>query len=261
LNPVKEDDDYKIYAEPIKGHKYVAIADPAMGVGQDYSVCTVIDVTETPYKVAAKYRNNYVSPLLFPHTVAALGYQYFGCPILVEANNDVGGQCSYILYYELEYENTVMTQPDAKGMGSRAGGSRRTTPGVKTTPKVKGIGCANLKTLLENQMLEVNDFDTIEELGTFIQKGKSYEADEDCHDDCVMTLVLFSWFIKQDFFKDFTDGDIGRTLYESNKEQMMEQLLPFGFVVRAAEEMALVNGERIKVTEGSASGMASWFMS
>lgn len=265
MNPVREDEFMKVFEDCIvekegqKGHKYVAVADPAGGLGQDYSVCTVFDVTVIPYRVVARYRNNTISPLLFPYTIVSMCTQYNNCPLLIEANNDVGGQVSYIVYYELEYENTVLTSPDSKGMGQKVSGSRQNVPGVKTTSKVKGIGCANLKTLLENSKIEINDFETIEELGTFIEKGKSYEADDDCHDDCVMTLVLFSWFVKQEFFKDYTENDIGRNLYEANKELMMENLIPFGFSNNDEEGFVQTNFGSFKVIEGSPNGMESWF--
>lgn len=253
-NPLNNDQFLKIYDYPQEGHKYVAIADCAEGVGQDYSVCTMIDVTQLPYKVVAKYRNNEISPLLFPYTIMSMCNSYFDCPLLIESNNDVGGQVSYITYYELEYPEVILTSTDDKGLGVKVGGAK-SKPGVKTTKKVKMIGCANLKTLLENNMLVIEDSDMIEELGTFIAKGNSYEADENCHDDTVMTLVLFSWLIKQPWFTDLVDQDIQASLYSSNVERMKDELLPFfGGAVEAAP-MDLPPGQ-MKVTDGVTSGMS-----
>ena len=226
---VNGDEHFYVYEEFNPQKKYVLVADPSEGLGQDYSVCTVFDVTQIPYRVVAKYRNNYISPILFPHTIVSIAEGYGHCPVLVEANNACGGQVSYILYYELEYENTVLTKPDAKGRAARTDG-RSAQPGVKTTSRVKSIGCANLKTLLENGTLIPNDYDIIEELGTFIQKGKSYEADTDCHDDTVMTMVLFAWFVKQEFFADYADSDIGKFLFDKNRMEIEQELLPFGFI-------------------------------
>ena len=209
--------------------RYVAVADPAGGVGQDYSVCTIFDVTALPYKVVAKYRNSYISPLMFPHTIVSMTNEYGQCPVLVEANNDVGGQVSYILYYELEYENVVMTAKDNKGRGANASPAKGASPGVRTDKRVKAIGCSNLKSMLENDLLIVNDFDCITELGTFIQVGSSYQADKECHDDCVMTLVLFSWFVKQDFFEEYANSNISASIYQRHMEEMMSDLAPFGF--------------------------------
>ena len=49
------------------------IADVARGTNNDYSAFIVFDVTQLPYKIVAKYRNNQIKPLLFPtiiHQVA-----------------------------------------------------------------------------------------------------------------------------------------------------------------------------------------------
>lgn len=260
-NPINEDQHFKIYEKPKQGHRYIAVADPAGGTGNDYSVCTVFDVTSIPYKVVCQYRNNLISPLHFPYTITSICEEYFSCPVLVETNNDVGGQVSYILYYEIEYENTVLTSSDDKGMGMRAGGMKKTVPGIKTDKRVKAIGCSNLRTLIENYKLIVSDLDTIQELGTFIQKGDSYAADSECHDDCVMTLVLFSWFVKQSFFKDYAENDIQRSLYEDGVDRMKDELLPFGVhsgsVVGYDDQLSL----GMKVTTDADMSMEQWMNS
>lgn len=225
-NPLNSDDHFQIYEYPQENHKYVAIADPSEGVGQDYSVCTVFDTSVIPYKVVAKYRNNEMGPLLFPYQLVSICEKYNTCPLLIESNNDVGGQVAYICYYELEYPEVILTSTDDKGRGMRVGGNK-SKPGVKTTSKVKGIGCANLKTMLENGSLILEDQQTIEELGTFIAKGNSYEADEGCHDDCVMTLVLFSWLMKQDWFTEYSETNIQNSLHEGNIDRLRDELLPF----------------------------------
>ena len=46
------------YKEPVDNHDYVITVDVARGVGEDYSAFVVIDITEFPHKVVAKYRNN-----------------------------------------------------------------------------------------------------------------------------------------------------------------------------------------------------------
>jgi hypothetical protein len=290
LNPVVEDEYFKVYLQynhvyvqeqdpedpdgfvMVPGpsetpRRYIAIADPAAGLGQDYSVCTVLDVTEYPYRIVAKYRNNDISPLLFPHTILNICMTYGNCPVLVEANNDVGGQVTYILYYELEYENMILTSNSERAIGGlREGGKgNQALPGVRTTKKVKAIGCSNLKTLLENEYLVIEDQETIEELGTFISVGSSYEADEECHDDTVMPLVLFSWFIKSELFNEYCGSDIGQDLYKRNVDRAMEDILPFGYIERANEEvqeyMDVVGGYSMNVTEGRHMSFDEWMRS
>ena len=287
INPIQEDEYFKVYLpfnyiwvdepdpenpeatirvqrESKEPRGYIAIADPAGGLGLDYSVCTVLDVTEYPYRIVAKYRNNEISPLLFPHTILNICMAYGNCPVLVEANNDVGGQVTYILYNELEYENMILTSHSERNIGGlREGGKgNQALPGVKTTKKVKSIGCSNLKTLLENEYLLIEDQETIEELGTFILVGSSYEADEECHDDTVMPLVLFSWFIKTELFNEYCGRDIGQDLYRRNIERAMEDIMPFGFIERAQEEVReyddFVGGQHINVTENNAMSFEQW---
>ena len=72
--------------------------------------------------------------------------------------------------------------------------------GVRTTKAVKKIGCSNLKQLVEDNKLIVEDYDTINELSTFIVKGQSFEADEGCNDDLVACLFLFGWATDADLF-------------------------------------------------------------
>ncbi len=225
----------RIFETAKENTKYIAIADCAEGVGQDSSVLTILDVQQIPYRVVATYRNNTISPLLFPYTIVSMCTQYGRCPVLVESNNDVGGQVTYILKYELEYEGTLGTTADKKGRELKIGGYGA-KPGVKTTSKVKNVGCANLKTLIEMDKLLPVDEKYIEELGTFIEKGNSYEADEDCHDDTVMTLVLFSWLVKQTFFMEYSSSNIVTDLYETVKTVMAQDLLPFGFMNDAAAD-------------------------
>ena len=223
-----------------------------------------MDVTDYPYKIVAKYRNNNISPLLFPHTILNICMSYGNCPVLVESNNDVGGQVTYILYYDLEYENTILTSNSERAIGGlREGGKGNAAlPGVRTTKKVKSIGCSNLKTLLENEYLVIEDQETIEELGTFIAKGASYEADEECHDDTVMPLVLFSWFIKTDLFNEYCGTNIVVDLYTRNVSIAMESILPFGYIEIHQEDVReftdYIGGHAVNVTENKRMSFEEW---
>ena len=269
MNPIQEDDFMVVYNHYDPTRKYIAIADPSEGLGQDYSVLTMIDVTAYPYKIVAKYRNNNISPLLFPHTIMNICMAYGSCPALVESNNACGGQVTYILYHELEYENVVLTSNSEKDIGGlREGGKGgQALPGVRTTKKVKSIGCSNLKTLMENEYLVIEDRDTIEELGTFIAKGASYEADEECHDDTVMPLVLFSWFVKSEHFAEYCGSNIGVDLYQRNIDRAMDSVMPFGVIhnnsiinPETITHNNYSNGNFFDVTENMSKSFAQWMM-
>jgi hypothetical protein len=68
------------------------------------------------------------------------------------------------------------------------------------------------------------------ELSTFIVKGSSWCADEGCTDDLVACLFIFSWAVDQTYFKELTDNDIRERMYAEQKEQLEQDMAPFGFV-------------------------------
>ena len=116
--------------------------------------------------------------------------------------------------------------------GQQIGGgfSKNVSMGIRTTKQVKRIGCSTLKDLIERDNLIIDDFDTISELTTFIGKSTSWEADDGCNDDLVMTCVLFSWLVQQQYFKDMTDLDIRQQMYKDQMKSMEEDMLPFGII-------------------------------
>ena len=95
---------------------------------------------------------------------------------------------------------------------------------------VKKIGCANLKAIIEEDKLTFTDFDILQELTTFIQRKQAWEADEGYHDDLVMCMVLFAWLVMQDYFKEMTDQDVRRRIYEEQRNQIEQDMAPFGFI-------------------------------
>lgn len=229
-NPIEQTEHTSIYSEPIPHRLYTVCCDVARGVNRDYSAITVIDVTEVPYQIVARYKSNAVTVQMFPNVIEQLALRYNEASVLIEIN-DLGEQVANILIDDLEYENMIWTSFKGRNgvriSGGFGGGT--TVPGLRTTLKTKKIGCSNLKTLVESNKLELNDFEVINELSTFIAKGSSYAADDGKNDDLVMTLVMFSWMATQDYFKELTETDYVRTL-QDNKEKEMEAVLPFGFI-------------------------------
>jgi len=242
-NPVEKEEYLDIYESPKPGHTYIAIVDCAEGVGLDYSVCSIIDVTEIPYKHVAKFRDNKLSAFIFPTYVYNLANRYNRAWILVETNS-VGQQVVDILHYDLEYENIFRIEShDIKGQHIASGFKKGAAYGVKTSKTVKKIGCSNLKTLIETDKLTTTDFDTIAELNTFVRDKDSYKAEEGNNDDIVMTLVLFSWLSAQSFFKEITNSDVRQRLLEERNIQMEEESLPIGILDDGLEEEKHFDGE------------------
>ena len=242
-NPAEKEEYLDIYEAPKSGHTYMAIVDCAEGVGLDYSVCSIIDVTEIPYKHVAKFRDNKLSAFIFPTYVYNLANRYNRAWILVETNS-VGQQVVDILHYDLEYENIFRIEShDIKGQHIASGFKKGAAYGVKTSKTVKKIGCSNLKTLIETDKLTTTDFDTIAELNTFVRDKDSYKAEEGNNDDIVMTLVLFSWLTAQSFFKEITNSDVRQRLLEERNLQMEEEMLPIGILDDGLEEEKHFDGE------------------
>jgi len=233
------DDGLDILEEPQKDHQYVVIVDTSRGVGGDYSAFTVTDVTTVPYKVVGKYRNNVISPLLYPDIIHKVAKDFNNAYVLIEIN-DIGQQIADILHSELEYENIFRVGSSTKqGQFLTSGFKGSAFLGVRTTKQVKRIGCSNLKTLIESKKLLIFDKDIISELSTFIEvRGGVYAADEGYHDDLVMTLVLLAWASRDPYFKELTNVNLRNALFENQLKQIEEELTPFGMLNTGVPEKA-----------------------
>ncbi len=240
---IYEKDNLSVWELPKEDRMYFMSCDVARGAGQDYSAFTVVDITDVPYRLVARYRNNNISPLLYPTVIHKTAMDYNTAWVLVEAN-DIGGQVADTLYYDMEYENLISSIVKGRaGQVVSAGFGRDNIFGIKTTAQVKRIGCQSLKTLIEENQLLILDFDTVAELTSFAVKGKSYQATEGNHDDLVMTLVLFSWMTTQRYFKDLLDQDLRVKLFEEKMRQLEEEVLPLGFLDDGLQEDIFIDSE------------------
>lgn len=235
-SPISSNKGLDVYEKPVEKAEYIITADVSRGIGGDYSAFIVFDITTVPYKIVAKYRNNEIKPMLFPNVINDVARAYNNAYVLCEVN-DVGDQVASILNYDLEYPNVLMCS-----MRGRAGqivgqgfSGNKTQLGVKMSITVKKVGCQNLKQIIEDDKLLFRDYDIINELTTFIQKKQSFEADDGFHDDLVMCLVIFAWLAVQDYFKEMTDNDVRQRIYEEQKNQIEQDMSPFGFIVTGLE--------------------------
>ena len=236
-NPIQRNAGLDIYENAKPENNYLITVDVARGLGNDYSAFIVFDITAFPYKVVAKYRNNEIKPMLFPNIIHEVGKAYNEAYLLIEVN-DIGDQVASILHYDLEYENLLMAS-----MRGRAGqivgtgfSGKKSQLGVRMTAAVKKLGCSNLKTFLEDDKLLTVDYEIINELTTFSQKHNSFEAEEGCNDDLAMCLVIFAWLVAQDYFKEMTDNDIRKRIYEEQRNQIEQDMAPFGFISDGLDE-------------------------
>jgi len=241
-DPIRRNAGLDVYENTIKDHDYVITVDVARGVGADYSAFIVADITSFPHRVVAKYRNNDIKPMLFPNIIYEVAKNYNQAYVLCEVN-DIGDQVASLLHYDLEYQNVLMCS-----MRGRAGqvvgqgfSGKKTQLGVKMSKTVKKVGSLNLKTMIESEKLLFKDYEIISELTTFISKHNSFEAEEGCNDDLAMCLVIYAWLVSQDYFKELTDQDIRKKLYEEQKNQIEQDMSPFGFIVDGFDNESFVD--------------------
>ena len=257
-DPIQRNAGFDVYQTPIEDHNYLITVDVARGLGNDYSAFLVFDITEFPYKVVAKYRNNEIKPMLFPSIIYDVATAYNKAFLLVEVN-DIGDQVASILNYDLEYDNLLMCS--MRGRNGQVVGSgfsgKKSQLGVRTTQSVKKLGCSNLKTLLEDDKILFWDYEIISELTTFAQKHNSFEAEEGCNDDLAMCLVLFAWLVAQDYFKEMTDNDVRKRIYEEQKNQIEQDMAPFGFISDGFDDGEFVDKDGDRWTKAG-NGNETW---
>jgi len=241
-NPKTRNAGLDVYEDPQPKHDYLMTVDVARGVVKDYSAFVVIDITTFPHRVVAKYRNNEIKPMLFPNVIYEVARSYNESFILCEVN-DVGDQVASILNYDMEYSNLLMAS-----MRGRAGqvvgqgfSGKKTQLGVKMSKTVKKVGSLNLKTIIESDKLIFNDYEIMSELTTFIQKNNSFEAEDGCNDDLAMCLVIYAWLVAQDYFKELTDQDVRKRLYEDQRDQIEQDMAPFGFISDGMDDNSFVD--------------------
>jgi hypothetical protein len=238
--PIYSKDGLDIYEKAEKDCAYIIIADTAKGVGGDYSAFQILNISKMPYVMVGKYKNNTISPLLYPSVIYKVGKDYNDAYVLIEVNTSE--QVAEILYSDYEYENIISVNRTPNGQVVNGGfGGGKTQLGVITDKKVKRIGCSNFKSMVEEKKMIIRDADTISEISTFIQRKNSYSADEGYHDDLVMPLVLFSWLTTNTYFKELTNINIRKELYEARIKMIEDEVTPFGFINTGEEETQFVD--------------------
>jgi len=222
INPIYTKDTLTIYEEAQPNHTYITSVDTSRGQHLDFSAFVVIDITQLPYKVVATFKDNKISTMAYPFIVYSVSRQYNDAYCLIEIN-DAGGEVANTLFYEYEYEHVYFTHNDEISEG---GGY----PGIRTTKKVKQVGCSVLRDLIETDQLIINSNDILQELQRFVQKGASYAAEDTAiNDDLCACLFLFAYLTKQSIFYDLTDINIRKILAQKTEEYISESVLPVGF--------------------------------
>lgn len=112
--------------------------------------------------------------------------------------------------------------------------------GIEMNRKVKRIGCSGIKDLLESNKIQIVDENTINEVSTFVSRGQSYEASDGNHDDLMMNLVMFGFFVSSSMFADLTDINLKEMMFKAKMKEIEDDVPPFGHIddgVEAAEQL------------------------
>jgi len=213
-----EGGDVLVYEDPITDHQYIMTVDVCQGRGQDYSTFTIFDVSVQPFKQVCVYRNNRISPILYPNVIYKWATSYNEAYVIVE-NNDQGMVVCVGLYQDLEYENIHLESA-----------IKADSIGIRMDKKVKRIGCSAIKDIIENHKLDIHDENTIMEVSTFVSKGLSFEASDGNHDDLMMNLVMFGYFVSSQSFGNIADIDFRTMLFEQRMKEIEDDLPPFGII-------------------------------
>ena len=265
-DPTTTHDLMKIYEGPIKvdgmnvkkDHLYCMTVDVSEGKNLDCSAFSVFDISQTPYKQVATYHSSSISPLLFPTVIYNAARWYNDAYVLVEINNNP--TVADTLHGDLEYENVLKVfTGNKKPQQLSAGFARGIQMGLKMSPAVKRIGCANLKTLIEGDKLIVNDFDTYSELTTFVANKTSFAAEEGTNDDLVMTLVIFAWATNQSYFREIVNHDVRKQIQLESMNQVDEDVLPAPIIDDGQSTPLELMGGDLWETVGSEDTYASYF--
>ena len=208
----------KIYKETQKDHEYIMTVDVSKGRGQDYSTFNILDISTRPFEQVAVYRNNTISPILFPNIIYKYAKVYNEAYVVVEANDQGSVVCNG-LYHDLEYENMhVESAIKANALG------------IEINRKTKRLGCSAIKDILENNKLSIVDEQTILEISTFEARGQSYEATDGNHDDLMMNLVLFGYFVSTQYFANMTDINLKEMIFKQRMQEIEDNVVPFGII-------------------------------
>ena len=174
-----------------------------------------IDIHNKKIKQVATLKTKDMHYLELAPVLYELGYYYNEALIQIENNSGDGQSIVDHLFEVLEYENILRDE------------KRNDINGVRTTTKSKAMSISNLKKLIESDILEIYDVDTIDEFFVFVRNGSSYAAQANEHDDTIMALVIMLYVFLQIpnelelNIHDFFDNDV---IIDINEPEYNEDL-------------------------------------
>jgi hypothetical protein len=181
---VLDDGVYKVYKSPDPERVYVAGIDIAEGIGQDFSVIQVLDITDLQcIEQVAEYAANDISPYNFITKVKEV-LAHYGNPLALIERNGPGAQIIDKLVNEEHYENIVSY---GAGKANRA----REQLGMISHTNTKYQAITNMRYWMNDlDSMRIYSKDCLNEFKHFVRKpNKSWSAESGHHDDRVMSMA------------------------------------------------------------------------
>jgi hypothetical protein len=85
------------------------------------------------------------------------------------------------------------------------------------------------------------DEHTILEISTFTSRKNSYAASDGNHDDLMMNLVMFGYFVSTQYFLDMTDINLKEMMFEKRMREIEDDIPHVGFIDDGIEEVHIAN--------------------
>jgi hypothetical protein len=186
--------EYKIWYPAEPDHIYVFGVDVAEGVGQDWSVVQILDITDpTNILHAGQYAVNYLQPFVFAEKLNQIA-RAWGRPFLCVESNKEGSQVLDALINIHHYDNivTYTMKNDKRGYYQK--------PGIFCHQNSKYTGIMNFKYFIEHlEVVKIFDITTVKEFETFVRKeNKTWTAQKGKHDDRVMSMIWALFILEKD---------------------------------------------------------------
>jgi hypothetical protein len=179
-----DDGAYRIYKSPDPERVYVAGVDIAEGIGQDFSIIEILDITDLQcIEQVAEYAANDISPFNFITKVKEV-LSHYGNPLALIERNGPGAQIIDKLVMEEHYDNIV-------SYGAGKANRKREQHGMISHTNTKYQAIANMRYWMNDlDSLRIYSKECLNEFKHFIRKpNKSWAAEPGFHDDRVMALT------------------------------------------------------------------------
>ena len=162
--PIEETGGMKVWSHFNPSHIYIGGADTAEGIGRDSNASAILDLSTIPNRVVATYKNNMIGPDVFGNELKRQGDKYGTCMLAPEINQT--GYATITRLLEIYDANRIYIQ----SQDDRVHEKLAEKYGFQTNGASKPDAIFQLKSAVEDGLLEIYDKELLEELKYYSQK-------------------------------------------------------------------------------------------